>query len=94
MTPEELARLKALCEAASPAPWHIGHIDEEWLYPLMDVDDADGANVGENIYSSNAPFIAAARTAMPLLIAEVERLSSENADLHLTCKIMSELERF
>ncbi len=82
MTSEELTRLKALCEAASPAPWvtrsttvDIGFT--QVIYnKLMSVDGPHGViNFrGVKEAEADAEFIAAARTAMPLLIAEVERL--------------------
>ena len=75
MTQAELAALKALANAATPDRWEI------W-------SAATGADYivrvprGKNYYAviatdctySNAAFIAAARAAVPALIAEVERL--------------------
>ena len=75
MTQQELDALKALADAATPDRWEI------W-------SAATGADYivrvprGKNYYAviatdctySNAAFIAAARAAVPALIAEVERL--------------------
>ena len=75
MTQQELDALKALADAATPDRWEI------W-------SAATGADYivrvprGKNYYAviatdctySNAAFIAAAREAVPALIAEVERL--------------------
>lgn len=75
ITPEELARLKALCDAADDAPWHIGHINED--YPSrIDIDDVNGVYVAENVCDNNSKFIIAARTALPLLITELENLKA------------------
>ena len=77
MTQAELAALKALANAATPDRWEI------W-------SAATGADYivrvprGKNYYAviatdctySNAAFIAAARAAVPALIAEVERLQA------------------
>ncbi len=83
MTPDELARLRALCEAATPGPWEVaGNLqtkvfDEvvaphrtgnpEWCEGVADCDTGE----------EDAEFIATARTAVPALIAEVERLTAE-----------------
>jgi len=72
ITPAYLKDLKALCDAATPEPWHCGR------YPLLiDATMSDGrvVNVAAVGYTQrDAAFIRAARTAMPRLIAEVERL--------------------
>lgn len=72
MTPGELAAIKARAEAATPGPWDtvlsrhvVSHADAfrgapDW--PLMPKTVAD------------ATFISHARTDVPALVAEVERL--------------------
>lgn len=67
MTNEELDRLEALANAATPGPWVA---DERW------VEDADEYDIGEAQETSDAEFIAAARTAIPQLIAEIRRLQA------------------
>lgn len=69
MTPDRLAELKRLCEAATPGPWEA-NMDQVWC-------DGWLADVHRD---ENAAFIAAARTALPGLIAEVERLTDELAE--------------
>jgi hypothetical protein len=91
---EERARLKALCDAATPGPWdcHIDHPSACGEY--LSVDGADGAIVMHAAMWTDdgeagtitapklcdAAFIAAARTAMPALLADVKRLEGYLAD--------------
>lgn len=83
MTNDELARLKALCAAATSAPWK----PDVGVYEDPDGDDdytfARGPMVSRKGGQSepwraqgysDAKFLAAARTALPLLIAEIERM--------------------
>ena len=74
MTPEELAAIEARANAATPGPWRRMEHSEV-------VDASDGtviADVTEDIIGkrrlTNLDFIAAARTDIPRLIAEVRRL--------------------
>lgn len=88
MTPEYLARLKELCDKATPGPWdHNECIITE--YDKYDIDSHRGGS--PNSYEcinyvldwaepdskaiADAQFIAAAREAIPALIQEVERLN-------------------
>ena len=90
MTSEELAAIKALADAATPGPWRcVGGVVEiatpaptkrqpnrEWTVPLVLVQETD-LHSGEYYAEfgvEDAAFIAAARTAVPALLAEVERL--------------------
>lgn len=81
----QLASWRAVCEAATPGPWRngIGGVvqlsDAGKGYPLdyypgcadvVTTDGADSVVATEN----DLEFIAAARTAMPALLDEVERL--------------------
>lgn len=81
MTPERLSELQALADAATPGRWlwqstgllgaDIGTSGspEKWLAHVANEDAHD-----------NARFITAARTAVPELVAEVERLQVLLAD--------------
>lgn len=76
MTPEELEKLKQLCNEATPGPWEsesyggaIG--DVAAIFTIATGDDGDVKNA---MTVETASFIAASRTAVPALIAEVERL--------------------
>jgi len=81
MTDEQLAAIRAMCAAATPEPWIIGHV---LIHPDMhrSVHDADGLMLA-NCDLRNRPaadtevnvaFIAGSRAAVPALLAEVERL--------------------
>lgn len=85
MTPERLAEIEALVAAATPGPWSdCGDGDI--------LGDNDEIIVGTTIFLRNpsesdreyrlkdAGFIAAARTAVPELLAEVRRLEAELAE--------------
>lgn len=75
MGEDELARLEALTEAATPGPWYVKR-NVEIFYVARDVARADIA--------VNAEFIAAARAAVPALIAELRRLRDEREALVAT----------
>lgn len=75
ITPEQMGEWKRLCEAATPGPWEAKDYGSEaelvcgrgglyayWIDPMGDFRAED------------ARFIAASRTALPALLAEVERL--------------------
>jgi predicted phage gp36 major capsid-like protein len=79
VTPERIAKLRALCEAATPGPWE-----------RLDLDGAPTPRVGYRIVSGgiershiaaesrkDAALIAAARSALPEALAEIERLTKE-----------------
>lgn len=89
---EKLAEWKELCEKATKGPWNafLGDCEsnpddednpfqvgaawiEEWFNHGL--ENGDGLSILKN---EDARFIAAARTAMPALIAEVERLRKES----------------
>ncbi|WP_347042040.1 hypothetical protein [Brachybacterium nesterenkovii] len=80
MTPDEMTRLRALADAATPGPWEF----QPWsTCPLPSGDYkesillANAAHDGEivrELGNQDGDFIAAARTAVPDLLDEVEAL--------------------
>lgn len=69
MTNDERARLKALCERANAGPWTVQEMPVGWVRvngPLYCIAD--------EVESRDGRFIAAARTALPALLEENERL--------------------
>lgn len=87
ITNAQLAEWAALCEAATPGPWlHCspGEVRADGVGPRLFGSPMiwQGVNGWQPAQTQvNLDFIAAARTAMPLLLAEVERLKAERADL-------------
>ena len=71
MTQAELDALKALADAATPGPWATGD-EDGMIYVGNEFDSDTVAYCGQSL--DDAAFIAAARAAVPALIAEVERL--------------------
>lgn len=73
MTQDELDRWEALANAATPGPWVLVDRDILGGYEVHAPDDwtVFGYNGPER---TDAAFIAAARDAVPALIAEVRRL--------------------
>ncbi len=65
MTPADLDALRLLCEEAAGAPWTAQH---------GEIRIPDGNRVASHVYPADAAFIAAARDALPRLLAEVTRL--------------------
>jgi len=82
MKPEEIAAIKALAEAATAGPWTSHHRasdrtsdDDECAGGLgLQVDGPPEAwGKGQFHLAADAAFIAAAREAVPALIADLER---------------------
>lgn len=84
----DLDTLQRLCDAAAPGPWTLHDVNEgtgtppawhiandAYHNPSDDGADAFGTFLDFG-YREDAEFIAAARTAMPELIAEVRRLQA------------------
>ena len=73
ITAERLAEIEERANAATPGPWwpeHRGVMAEG----VEIVDDC--AVAGWDVYPENQAFIAAARTDVPALVAEVRRLAA------------------
>lgn len=82
ITPEERARLREVCDAASPAPWNPERVEENdggityevragdatWLFTVAEDEERPGQN------RKDAAFIADARDELPRLLDEVEQL--------------------
>lgn len=90
MDAKELLRLKQLCESATPGPWKTGEYgDRDGVsQTVQEVGDSTGRKKDYpaaylmiaggwgycNHANPNAEFIAAARTALPLLIEEAAKV--------------------
>jgi hypothetical protein len=86
MTDEQLAELEALAEKATPGPWEI----DDWF----GITNPDGDDVGCVDSRESAELIAASRTAIPSLIAEVKRLRavvSDRASVIEECAAIADL---
>ena len=87
MTQAELDALKALADAATPGPWeveqHSGILcnGTPSTCAVLSSSECDMASFGDSEQAlADAAFVAAARAAVPALIAEVERLREELDD--------------
>lgn len=72
-----LDELKRLCAEATEGPWEIVFRSTQFGLctigtPMGDVASQDPKGKYHGVYENDAAFIAAARTAMPLLIAVAE----------------------
>ena len=76
MTQQELAALKALAEAATPGPWEEVAESGEWWITSASDETASLYVIPDTglMNQADVDFIAASRTAVPALLAEVERL--------------------
>jgi hypothetical protein len=91
MTTDELRAIRERCEAATPGPWlHAERIRLACIYQDQGIetfdciDDVDSFVVFVGMAHSEQSrkdfdFIADARTDIPALLAEVERLQAEVA---------------
>lgn len=77
MDADEIARLRALCEAATRAPWHRGGMDAYDGECFKRMASGHGMNhtlVADTMRSADRDFCIAARTALPAALDEIERL--------------------
>ena len=76
MTNEELDRLQAISEAATPGPWET---DGDYIEPS--IGEAWRLHGAAN--PANGKFVVEARSAVPALIAEVRRLRTNVPELEV-----------
>lgn len=79
MTNEELDALQGLCDGATAGEWHtveVGDNKTPWVVDSHERCVAGGTPGGIGPRANDAAFIAASRTAVPALIAEVRRLTA------------------
>ena len=90
LTTAQLAAWAALADAATPGPWRAGTVEREGKVWVNHRDGIAGPVLGERCllnmnlhfpHTADRAFIAAAREAVPALVAEVRALRSENYDL-------------
>lgn len=78
MTPQQRAELERLAAAATPGPWlDVSHHWPERAIPVITEEPATIAYAAAEEFTqreADAAFIAAARDAVPALLAENERL--------------------
>ena len=76
MTQQELDALKALADAATPGPWEEVAESGEWWITSASDETASLYVIPDTglMNQADVDFIAASRTAVPALLAEVERL--------------------
>jgi len=83
LTPEERERLMKLCEAATKGPWTVDGICEQegiedviaMVPEILIIDTSDG----DFPCKRDCDFIAAARTALPLALADLAALEQQLA---------------
>lgn len=70
MTDDEHKAARALCDAATPGPWHCYH-HEDYGWRI----DAEKVGIVHGAWNeADGDLIAAARTLIPCLLDEIERL--------------------
>ncbi len=74
MTPAQLEELKRLCDAATPGPWAAESYMATSGGPEIVAISTGGHGGRYALTRETAEFVAAARSVVPELIAEVERL--------------------
>lgn len=90
MSPAEIAALRKLADAATPGPWAVEDergevVTRHWQGETPVVCGPPRAR-GWDLDPEDAAFIAAARTAVPALLDEVERLRTALRCLHATVR--------
>jgi hypothetical protein len=82
MTPEQLDEIEARLHYLSLAPWeHVHVFDGEEVIRAIAPDGRGDRIVAYAQYEVEGRFIAAARTDVPALVAEVRRLRALLADV-------------
>jgi hypothetical protein len=85
MTDEELNAIEARANAATEGPW-------EWRRWTNGISAGDH-DVGASCHTFDCRFIAAARTDVPKLVAEVRRLRAENEEMRIGAAALAELNQ-
>jgi hypothetical protein len=86
MTDQELQAVRERCAAAAPGPWHAesGEADPDAAHPpaaYTILTGPGGTPLATVWEQASGDFIAHAREDVPALLAEVDRLRRENAEL-------------
>lgn len=86
MTKEQLAEIRARVEAATPGPRVVGEHSGAVTAPGSSRESENdafygGCLAGESLEPHNSAFVAWARWDIPALLAEVDRLTADNAAL-------------
>lgn len=82
MSEMDVKAIRERAEKATPGPWTIHSWGEITSFDVTQryVAQAIAINAGYEVAKANADFIAHARTDVPALIDEIERLRRELAD--------------
>ncbi|MFE2140250.1 hypothetical protein ACFXA3_00525 [Streptomyces sp. NPDC059456] len=82
---DRLAEIRARAQAATKGPWEVEDDRESLTRWVVSETGFLSANLGYvgNANQDDAKFIAAARDDIPWLLAEIDRLRKENADLEV-----------
>ncbi len=75
LTSEELEAIRKRAEAATEGPWRIGRKSPNGL---NNIGTMGGLLTAQTLIEEDATFIAHAREDTPKLLAEIERLQTEN----------------
>ena len=86
MTDADLKAAAELADKATPGPWEHRGDEITATHP-----DGSGWSVGHTLDSEDAAFIAASRTLIPQLLAEVDRLTKERDEWRDACQAISDL---
>lgn len=86
---ETIARLRELDQQASPAPWSYnpwsansnGEVTQNITYGWGEEEEILIGEVSYLLIESDAEMIAESRNAIPVLLAEIDRLTPENTQL-------------
>lgn len=93
MTPEQLDEIEERAAAATPGPWRV---DGYAIAAEVDTDSfLEVCSFRGNYADEDMPFVAAARTDVPALVAEVRRLREELESVcrHTNCEMISGRKR-
>lgn len=92
-TPEQAAEIEALTAAATAGPWAVDtayglFVEDAGGAPIADLNWAASTEAERERARADAEFIAAARTAVPALLAEMDALTAEQ---HRTRELLRQI---
>ncbi|MEZ0095749.1 hypothetical protein [Streptacidiphilus sp. EB129] len=80
LTDEELAEIEELAEAATPGPWHIRHLDDDFAMNLVAVSTVPDTGLGERWPAfDHHEIVAATLIQQPRYVDVADERWDENA---------------
>jgi len=80
-TTDLIKRVRELTKAATPGPWHVGHVDEN--LDKVEIESPDGIVVASEVHRNNEALICESRVLLPLLADALDKATQDVSDLYI-----------